>query len=207
MKRYFKWLWEVWFLWLLIFQLLIVIGLDKLNFGLKPDENIRIYGLSLQLLGLIIIVISLKDKFLLFKGFGLNYIFIDWIKRRPKRKNIIIKTYDTNLHITSFVPDVEIRGIIRPNDDLTDIIRYYNEEIEYLHKRIVKTKKELENQVNVINNDIEGLKRRFGDEIKGTKKLVSDSSISNIALDLYGVMTAFIGLICGTIPDFIVKLI
>lgn len=59
------------------------------------------------------------------------------------------------------------------------MIRYYDEEVEYLHSRIAKTKMELEKKFQLINGGFDTFKITDGNEIKDTKKLISDSSISD----------------------------
>ena len=203
MKKYIKWILELWFVYLIILQISLLFLLNKID--VKLETSIKFYGLILQVIGSIIIVYILYDKLILFREFGLSKFFADYLSRFPGRRikiNVGLMAGTGDITFTGFAPHIGSR----PKEDFKDIIRYYDEQIDNLHKRMTKSIEEKNKQINDLNDKIEELHRRLGDEIKKTNKRISDSSISNIGLDLYGVSTAGIGIICATIPEIIVRL-
>ena len=141
-----------------------------------------------------------------------HHMNIKLIKSRPSLVQIPFKENKrntmTNISISEYSNAIdEFRGVIRPKEDIKDIIRYFDEEVKYLHKKLEKTKEELRTNILTINNELIDVKSDLGKKVQETKQLVSDSNVSNIWLDLFGISIIFVGLIYGTIPDIIEKFI
>ena len=201
-KKVLAWVWEGKYLFLFLILIIIAFRLDRINIGLKTVDNIRIYGLLLQLMGAISIIYSLKEKLLLFRGIGYKHFIFQYFKSFPLRavkKNIRVYPGTGGLSFAG----AEARGIIKPREELKDIIRYFEEEIQYLHNRIANNKSEFKSDLRKVEDTIETLNNNFKQGIKETRTMISDSSVSNIWLDTFGVLSVIVGLILSTIPDFI----
>ena len=61
--------------------------------------------------------------------------------------------------------------------------------------------------LNQLKKDLEKISNHFSNEIVETKQLISESLVSNVWLDLFGVSIIFTGPIYGTIPDLIENVI
>ncbi|MDP3353267.1 MAG: hypothetical protein Q8S44_05975, partial [Flavobacteriaceae bacterium] len=61
--------------------------------------------------------------------------------------------------------------------------------------------------IYMVKENIKCLGSNITEEINKTRQMVEDSSISNVWLDLFGVFNIIIGLIYGTIPELICKII
>lgn len=206
MKRYINWFLEGKFLFIFLILFTLVFSLDRINIGIKTEDNIRIYGLFLQLVGSITLIYSLRDKLILFKGWKLMDFFKDYFKRFPRNKVHKILDLQSSIHGHTSVSG-DLRGVARPKEDLKDIIRYVDGEFEYLHKRLAKLKNELKSDMNKIKRELSENKDKINQGLQETKKLISDSSVSNIWLDMFGIFTILTGIIYATIPDIIGKLI
>lgn len=208
MKNFLAWVWEGKFLYLFIILVTSIFQLDNINIGFKPVDNVRFWGLILQLIGTLTIVYSLKDRLILFKGQGLLKFFGDYFKNVPIRK----KNRKVSINATSFsssfaTAKARIRKDINSISEIEDIINYFNEEVKYLHERVHETNLQLNSKVADLNTSITSLKNDFSTQITQTKQLLSDSAISNIWLESFGIACIFVGLILGTIPDIVVKFI
>ncbi len=207
---YFKllknWLFEGKFLFLAIILILLTTYLDNFNFKIELVNFIRIYGLLLQLFGTIVILISLKQKLLLFKGHGLTKLFLNYFKRFPLSSKTQYVDISANLSGTSSM-SADLRAVKRPTEDLKDVIRYFDEEIQYLHQRIANNKNDNTKEFQDVKDNIENLKNSLNDKINDTKKLIVETSISNPWLELLGIVCIFWGLILGTIPDYVENLL
>ncbi|HLF33363.1 MAG TPA: hypothetical protein VI583_03940 [Cyclobacteriaceae bacterium] len=207
LNRVLKWIWEGKYLYILIILLLLVLLADNICIdGLGTADNIRIYGLLLQLTGAMIIVYSLKEKLILFKGHGLGTFLLNYFKTFPKTEKKRILETKGNIKGSSIVSG-NARVLKRPIEDLKDIIRYFDEEIQFLHKQLMKTKAELKNDITTVKTNLDEVRKRLGKQIEDTQQLISDSTISNVWVDLFGISIIFIGLIYGTIPDLVEKII
>jgi hypothetical protein len=65
----------------------------------------------------------------------------------------------------------------------------------------------LRKEVNDLESKIKNIKNKFDNEILETKTLIKDTNISNVWLDSFGLACIFWGLILGTAPDLIEKLV
>jgi hypothetical protein len=66
MKRLLTWLYAGRFIFLFLLILIAVRLVTQINLGLNPIDNIKIYGLVLQIIGALTIIYSLKQKLILF---------------------------------------------------------------------------------------------------------------------------------------------
>jgi hypothetical protein len=167
LKRLAKWFLEGKSLYLFIIIVLFLFHLDKIDIGLRPVDNLRVYGLLLQICGTLTIVYSLKEKLILFKGYGFGKFFSDYFKKFPLRqikRNISVEVGTGRLTFTG----AEVRAKIGPKEDPKDIIRYFNEEIEYLHKRITKDKNESKADLSKIKADLLFSKANISIELEKT---------------------------------------
>ena len=206
-KGILKWIWEGKYLYLLFTLILIVVQADNIHIGsLQTADNIRVYGLFLQLTGTLTIVYSLKEKLILFKGHGLWTFLLNYFKTFPgteEKRNLVMKADMGGFSVVTG----DLRGVKKPKEELKDIIRYFDEEVQYLHKRLAETKGELKTNITTIKTDLDEVRNSLGKQIEETQQLISDSTVSNIWLDAFGISIIFIGLIYGTIPDLVEKII
>lgn len=206
MKNLIIWLNEGKYLFIFLILLTFVLGLDKINIGLSTEGNIKVYGLILQIIGSMTLIYSLRGKLVLFKGWKLADFFKDYFKRCP----VFIKKTVINLGPINFEESetmtAELRSVLRPQEDFKDIIRYFDEEIDYLHQRVARTKMELKSDIHKVADDFNDYKVKNSLVIQETKNLISDSSVSNIWQDLFGIFSILLGLVCATIPELIEKL-
>lgn len=202
-KKLWLWIKEGKFLFIFIFLIVLIFFLRKLGLSFKLEHIIRVYGLILQLIGTFTLIVSLTGKMILFKEYGLFKFISDYIRRFPlfkQKKRIAHLQADTGSFATVMG---KARIVKKAKEDFQDIIRYFEEEIEYLHKRLQEDKVEMKNHLDNIKADIEIFKKHSDQEVIKTKKLIEKSSLSNIWLDAFGIGCIILGLILATIPDIV----
>lgn len=140
--------------------MLFIFALDRINIGIKTEDNIRVYGLLLQLLWIIIVIYSLQDKLILFKEWKLSDFIKDYFKRFPFHK--IHKNLDAQGGIfNSSFASGDIRPVVRPKEDLKDIVRYFDAEIENINKRLMRLSDEHRSDINMIENKLANYKTKL----------------------------------------------
>jgi hypothetical protein len=176
---------------------------------ITTNENlvttIRIYGLILQITGAITLIFSLKERLILFKGYGILELFKEYVCKFPRRKrkrNIIFKGYPVNVSVTTSEPHLSIS----PREELKDIIRYINEEVAFLNDKIKKIEKVNIERFSLLENRLQEINNNLSKELKETKKLISESSVSNVWRELFGISCIILGLIYSTIPDLVINI-
>jgi len=209
-KRLLKWIWEGKFLYILILLICAVccaiFKLDQLKIGLNTESNIRVFGLLFQLIGVVTIVYSLKDKLQLFKGHGFRKFYCDYFREFPKwkfSKNVTVEIESAIHTSTIFEPRISTN----PKENFKEIIKYFNNEIQMLYKKLEDTKKENKKETQHLKDKIKSLSDNLGKKIKDTNNLIIDSSVSNIWLESFGLVCIILGLILGTIPDLVNRLV
>lgn len=202
LKRLLSWISEGKFFFILIILFVLFFQLDKIFIAFKTVDNIRYYGLFLQLLGTVILVNSLKDKLFTFKNQGLLDFFINYFKKFPLKRVCMDCRLEGNAtgHST-FAGNLRI--VNKPTEDLKDIIRYLDEEFQYLNNKLDSEIKDLRKEFTDLNIKTSIIKNDLSKEINDTRKLIIDSSVSNIWSETFGLICLFIGLILGTAPDII----
>lgn len=205
LKRLGTWIWDGKYP-LLIPIVLIIFQLDEINGN--TEDNIRFYGLTLEIIGTLTIAYGLKDKILTFKGHGLTRHFIDHIKSFP----ILQRKRDFRLEGNATMPMVTISGAARlikkpKGDDLQDVIRYFEEEIKYLHDTDGKIRSEIRIAIDEFSTKLTTAKNNLRKEISDTKELIKESAISSIWLEVFGLSCLLLGLILGTVPDLVLKIV
>jgi|FLOH01.1.fsa_nt_gi hypothetical protein len=152
-------------------------------------------------------VYSFKQRLVLFKGQGLlNFMWI-YIKSFPIPRKGKISNMEIQIKGGPFLTG-EIIDAKRPNkENIDDVIDYFDREIKYLTEKLQKSEIKLNNELHLAKVSIEDLRSNFSGQINKTRKIIEDSSISNMWLDLFGIFNIIIGLICATIPDLVCKII
>ncbi len=208
--KYFKeliaWFWEGKYFYLFLIIIAFTFLLNKIDINLLLSEKIKIYGLVLQITGALTLVYTLKERLILFKGHGLGKLFKDYFKRFPGRKSrrkIIFKGYPVNVSTSTGEAHLKVS----PKDELKDIIRYFEEEIDYLHNIFNKFKKETSDHFSKVKDELINIDHKLSNELKETKRLISASSVSNVWLELFGISCIIFGLICSTVPEIIERII
>lgn len=206
LRRLWNWFKEGKFLYFFIIIFLLTFQIDRIKIGFDTVDNIRFYGLLLQLIGTSTIIYSLKGKLLMFKGRGLLLFFGDYFKSFPLRK---IKM-DCRLEGNIVTINTEIgrpRLIINPKQDLNEVIEYFQKEIDELHKMFDLIEDNFKKKLNNLDNKIANVKNSLSKEISETKLMIIESAVSNIWLDSFGLACLFWGIILGTAPDIIEKIV
>ncbi|NLP59409.1 hypothetical protein [Lutibacter sp. B1] len=202
MKRIFLWFYEGKFLYLSLIIFIIGINLDKVPNDFLLIDRIKIYGLILQLIGASTIIISLKNKLIFFKDSGIIQFFLEYFKRFPfKKKQNIVNLKGTITGSSKL--SGRLSKTIEPLKSFEEITDYFNGEIENLKNDIYLVKKDFNLKINSLNENIENNKKEMKGNLEKTEKLISDSAVSDIWLELFGVFTILIGLIFGTIPEIV----
>lgn len=92
---------------------------------------------------------------------------------------------------------------VKTFEEAKDIIRYLDEEFQYLNNKLDSEIKDLRKEFADLNIKTSIIKNDLSMEINDTRKLIIDSSVSNIWSETFGLICLFIDLILGTAPDFI----
>jgi len=204
-KRVGKWIWKGKFFWLMI--LLIVLTsiyiLQNFKFVFHRKDIISGFALFLQIVGSYIVVLSLKQKMILFKGHGLIKLLMNYFRDFPSwgKRKISVKIAGSSSGFSTITGKARID--IDPNENFKDIIIYFRKQISDLYQRLEDNRLEILNALKTHKEDNEAFHKELSQEIKQTRKMVADSSVSNISLELFGIGCIFLGTILGALANVI----
>lgn len=201
-KRLRSWFYEGKFLFIFIILILFFFYLDDIFIDYKTVDKIRFYGLVFQLIGTLTLVYSLKDKLFTFNNQHLTGYFLNYFKRFPLKRASLDCRLEGNATGHSNNAG-ELRLVKRPPEDLKEIIKYLEEEFQYLNNKLDREIKELKKKLADLSIKSSIIKNELSKEINETRNLIINSSVSNIWSETFGLFCVFIGLILGTAPDFI----
>ncbi|MFZ2283552.1 MAG: hypothetical protein WAV86_06725 [Lutibacter sp.] len=202
MKKIFLWFYEGKLFYISLIIFIIGLNLEKISIDFSLIDKIKIYGLILQLIGASTIIISLKNKLILFKDSGIVHFFIEYFKRFPiGKKQNIVNLKGTSVGSSKF--RARLSKKIKPLESIDEVTEYFNREIEILKNEISLLKEDFSTNIRDLKESIENSKTEMKDSLKKTEKMISDNAISDIWIELFGVFTILIGLIFGTIPEIV----
>ena len=201
-KRLLSWIYEGKFFFIFIILILFFFYLDDIFIDYKTVDKIRFYGLVLQLIGTLTLVYSLKDKLFTFNNQHLSGYFLNYFKRFPLKRACLDCRLEGNATGHSSYAD-ELRVVKKPPEDLKEIIKYFEEEFQYLNNKLDREIKDHKKEFADLNIKTSIIKNDLSKEINDTRKLIINSSVSNIWSETFGLFCVFTGLILGTAPDFI----
>lgn len=205
-RRLINWILEGKFLFIFLIIVFTAFFLNRIDIGCNTVDNIRFYGLLLELIGTYTLVSSLSDKLFTFKGYGLSRFFRDYFGSFPFRR--IPKKYSMKAEAGAYsITMGDLRGVLRPKEDLKDIIRYFDGEIQYLHKKLAEAQQKLDVDLQSMRSKLEGVQIKLSKDIAETKGIMTDSAVSNIWLELFGLSCIILGLVMGTVPDIVQEII
>lgn len=199
--KFIQWLWEGKALYSILIIFIIVFCTPKEIIDFSQPENIRIFGLILQITGSFFILKSLINKLVLFKKHGLLAFFANYFKKCPLFKKP--RTYSLSAKMAGeFKLNAEatvLRG--SPKKSLEDLYIYFEERIENLESRFTKYQIETTNKIQEITQKLNMQNLENLKNIKEIKKLLETSQVSNVWSDLFGTASIIIGIIFSTIPQ------
>jgi len=206
--RLLKWICEGKYIWLYIFIIFLIFPIIKIPLGVEKQLIIKSYGLILQLIGTLTIVASLGTKLFLFNKHGITRLLKEYFKSFPWPYKSI--NNDVQANVDSIKLKFEINGVrpkVEPKHNFEDIIKFINQEINYLESKIFQENEKNHKEIKELKSNFIDLKSSNDNKIEQNKKLILDSSISNIWLDLFGIGLIILGLVLATIPEIIIKYI
>jgi gas vesicle protein len=170
----------------LIISLPIILGM--LHACIRP--TIYKYGGGIyQIAGMIFVVWGINNRSKYYLEKSLIAQFLDWVVK-PKPKNYYLQVQDGHHRHTSDA--ARLKAL--PKENLKEIIKWIDKEIDDLHNLIQKTKSDLNDdlkkQFTEVKKDIEELKRKTEDQ----KKHFAKGQIDFIPGEIIGVIMIITGI-------------
>jgi hypothetical protein len=196
-KRLFDWIFRrAWFVW--GFSLLLLVC-----FLFDVESDLKVYALILQIIGGLMVVISLEDKILALRGRTFvehaKQSFIEFVNTFPKRKVM------THVRIEASLPSMTTSGRVRsyakPKKDFDSIIKYMNDQISDVYSVVDKENAELKRKIRELEHLFNDSEKSLKIEIQETKTLLDATIASNVWQDLFGVLVLILGSFVSSFPE------
>ena len=113
-----------------------------------------------------------------------------------------------NITISSITTQGSVQSTKRLNEnEIKDVVRYFDEEIQFLTDEVNRTKIELTKSLNHVKSDLDARNNKMDENIIEMQQKIQIASISDVWPDLFGISSIIIGLIYSTIPELIFKIV
>lgn len=192
LKSIFIWIYDGKLFWTFI-CLLIVFSFFKSGYAY--------FGTSLQLLGIVTIVIGINNKVKLFNKESPLKFHFKYFSRFPsfKPKSIDLNISDL-LQLTDISDAYLIQHAKKPDQTFTDFIRYIDEENMYLSNQISALRTDLHDQIIGLTKRLSDQKQEIESSISNVERKLKFSSTSDISLELFGAGCIAAGLVFSILP-------
>lgn len=205
-RAIWQWILQGKFFWGSFFTIAIFILVVCLKW-FQPQKVFFIYfGLSLQIFGLITLLLGLNSKIVLFTSSNpLKYHF-SYFGRFPgfKSKNITSQIQSTTT--TTTTTEADLKQQISEDANIEIKITYILQELQKLNDSINRQKK-------LHNSDITKLTRIFNDykddtelKLDNLHRTLEDINVGSVDLELFGIFCFFLGILLSTIPEQIASI-
>jgi hypothetical protein len=191
-KNILIWIYDGKLFWIFL-CLLIVSSIFKCGYAY--------FGTGLQLLGIVTIVIGINNKVKLFNKESPLKFHFKYFSRFPsfKPKNINLNISDV-MQLTDMQDAYLIQHAKKPDQTFADLIRYIDEENQFLGNQISDIRTDLHDQINVLKKQIFDLKQEIESNINKVERKLEFSSTADISLELFGAGCIAAGLIFSILP-------
>ena len=199
------WSWIIDGTYLFTFVIFLSLPLVFVKFEIN-ETGIRVYGLLLQIIGAVPLLLSLKYKTLLFGKEPFLKSLVTYFKRFPlkiKEERINVSGSSHGISMTVLTPRVKLSP---KEDDLKDIIRYFEEEIRVLDERISSERKEIHDKIQKLSESLESYNRLINKNIHDLEITLAKANVSSVGRDYFGIFTLVYGIILATIPDLMMMI-
>lgn len=205
-QKVVQWILKGIYLWLMLFMVtyLAFYILENFSFHFQHKDIITGLALLLQIVGSYIVVLSLKKKMILFKGYGLGKLLMDYLKKFPSWGKRKISATIAGTITGSATLNGKSRIDIDPNENFKDIIIYFKKQINDLYQKMEDNRIEILKSLRAHSDANEAFHKELNQKIEETNKRVADSSVSNIPLELFGIACIFVGTILGSLANVII---
>jgi len=188
-SRIFKWFGKGIYFWLFVVQCLLAF-----IFAFKLNNALTAYGIVLQIFGAALIIRSLSAKLEIFRKHNIGRMILEYLREFPIFRGARAET-SARLRGTSKMEGPATVIIKPPGNDITDVIRYFDQVIEDL-------KEEMNTRFEHHKKTLEDLKAQQVEEIESIKNAIVKTAnkmesvvLSNPWQELYGISTILLGLL------------
>jgi hypothetical protein len=205
----FHWLsegWRVFVPMLLTTSVLVVASL--LSQGVA-ELLLRYCGLAFQVLGILTVVVGLREKLHLFNRPGFTGEIRRWIERRPRwrpRTQTIIVTGIGGVTMTGGAT-VSAHGTVSPASSLEIRVAALEAGITALREDLVETKRALDDSISQVKETVGVERRERRAVVKALRVQLEGLGAGGVNIEVMGVMWLLAGVVLATVPDGIVRLL
>lgn len=187
------------------FLIILLIGLlvpSYIEFWIDKNLFRFSYGLLLQLVGILTIVVGISNKLKIFKNRSLFAYAIDYFKSFNVFKKTKTVYSSGTVKISSSLTGKLIDGS-DPKHEFEDIIRYIKENVKRLDDRISSVGIKSNERHEALKKSLASFKEQTNYDFKEIKNTIQESNVKDIGLEIFGVACLIYGLILSAFPQFI----
>ncbi len=171
-----------------------------------PADRLRVSGALMQVIGILSVIVRLDRSRQLFDRPGLLKTFTSWMSLlKPIFKHPTPKVIKVGC-ATVKVEALPGRALKAPgkNAPLVERVAHLEKRLPEIEQACVKALTELRRE---LSKAVQGEQRRRKEEDALLGKQIEEATIGGIHIDMAGVMLLIVGVVLGTVPDFVATLL
>ena len=203
-----RWLWdgrEGWGPLLVAFGIVIAASSSTKVF----DDGLRYAGLVLQILGVVTVAIGLRDRRLTFQKLGLPRLFLQWLARFPRyaAKPHVISAQ--GIGSGSAVGSAYVFGWhgVPPNATVEDRLVVLQKNLDTVMQLALDAQKQAQEEAAKLHAELESERRERDKSDRALGAKLESVGAGNLHLEAAGVWWLIVGIILGTVPSEMAKLV
>jgi hypothetical protein len=155
------------------------------------------FGVILQLIGIVIIVLGINKKIRLFNNENPLKHHLGYFAQIPCWRVKDIKLNISGISTASSITDATIRtGVRKPDTNIVDVIRYIDEKTMQINQDISDIRSDFSEHIDRLSKKVDHQREQLNLSIQNIERKLIISSTSDISLELFGA-----GWNCYIYPD------
>lgn len=206
-KSYFTWLIiDTRRVWSSIFAVVFV-AVIALLLPVAVDERVKYFGLALQLFGIYTVLHSLRDRRILFNCPSFKEYWVDWLAKQP-RWNVPVRSLSINEEITpSCSVTLSLAYEINSNASIEERLTTLEGYFKFFRAEQIQSSTNLQLEISKLTEEL-NLEHQSRELTHSVLRMQVDTlGAGGLVLEWAGVVSLLVGVVLGTIPDEIGRMI
>jgi hypothetical protein len=201
-RESYKWIVGLKQIYFFVAVVILFFNIDPETIKWSGEFYLRIYGLFLQIVGTVMVLFSIRERFTLFKKHGVIKEALLYFKKFPLFKGKQHLRMQADAGSFTLVGG-EVRGVVGPKPEINDVIRFFKEENNYIQQLINQRYTLVSKRIEEVNQKIDTLNGQIKAQVEKTDKLLAVALTPDVLREFFGVLYLVVGMVMSTIPDVI----
>lgn len=208
---WWRWLSAARIFWLFVFVVLVVcLAIDWAGwlFCIEPVARLPYAGFTLEVAGVLTVVYGFSTKIDLYGGEPIASRIKQWLLSIPLfSQDTRVVLGSGHLTLGPLKASATATSSLPPDASLDDRVQRLEHQVENLQSALSKLREDQDSAVAELRKELEQQIQTIVDDIDALKKLTSDAHIGDVGTELAGIGWILVGLALATVPEAVLLLL